>query len=319
MSPTTPTLVASPLNYTGGKFRLLPQLLPRLPSDIRAFHDVFCGGANVLANVTAQRYTGRDIQPDLVRLLAWLARTPGRVILDTADALITDHGLSRTDLLGYGHYGADSSQGLAQVNRAAFHRLRAGYGALRAAADAPGAGLPEQDRTAAHFLVLLAHAFNNQIRFGKNGYNIPVGKRDLNGKQRAKIVAFADALAQRAPEFHCAGYDSLDLASLGPQDVVYADPPYLISTASYNESGGWDEDAERRLLAWLDQVHATGARFALSNVLTHKGRTNPLLQAWCATRGWRVETLRASYANASYHGKHKDGAGGTQEVLVLNF
>lgn len=317
--PGKPAFVGSPLNYTGGKFRLLPQLVPLFPTDIRHFHDVFCGGANVLANVDAKGYTGRDIQPDLVRLLAWLARTPGETVLAQADALVAQYGLSRTDLHGYAHYGANSSTGLADVNRAAYGRLRTGYGPLRAAAEQEGAGPGEQSAAAAHFLVLLAYAFNNQIRFGKNGYNIPVGKRDLNGKQRQKILAFAQALGQRAPQFSCEGYDSLDLGALNAQDLVYADPPYLISTASYNEGGGWDEVAETKLLAWLDEVNATGARFALSNVLTHKGRTNTLLDDWCKARGWRVERVSASYANASYHGKHKQGAGGTQEVLILNY
>lgn len=314
-----PAFVGSPLNYTGGKFRLLPQLVPLFPTDIRNFHDVFCGGANVLANVEAKGYTGRDIQPDLVRLLAWLARTPGNAVLAQADALVEQYGLSRTDLHGYAHYGADSSTGLADVNRAAYGRLRAGYAPLRAATEQEGAGLAEDNAAAAHFLVLLAYAFNNQIRFGKNGYNIPVGKRDLNGKQRQKILAFAHALEQRNVRFACESYDALDLGSLNSQDLVYADPPYLISTASYNEAGGWDEVAENKLLGWLDEVHATGARFALSNVLTHKGRTNTLLDAWCKARGWRVERVSASYANASYHGKHKDGGAGTQEVLILNY
>lgn len=318
MSASSP-LVASPLNYTGGKFRLLPQILPLFPSDIRAFHDVFCGGANVLANVSAQRHAGRDVQPDLVRVLAWLSRTPPEAILEAADALVVEHGLTRTHLEGYAHYGAHSSTGLAEANRLAFGRLRAAYAAKRAAAEADGATQADADRAAVHFLVLLAHAFNNQIRFGRNGYNIPVGKRDLNGKQRDKIVAFSAALAARAPTFRCETYAALDLGTLGPGDLVYADPPYLISTASYNESGGWGEQAERDLLAWLDQVHATGARFALSNVLTHKGRTNAWLTDWCQARGWRVEPLRASYANASYHGKHKDEAQGTREVLVLNY
>lgn len=316
---TTPTFHASPLNYTGGKFRLLPQLVPLLPTDIGTFHDVFCGGGNVLANVTADQYVGRDIQRDLIRLLDWFVRTPGARVLDAADRVIAEYGLSRTDLHGYAHYEADSSTGLASVNRAAYVRLRSAYPALQLATRAPGADLETLNRAAAHFLVLLAYAFNNQIRFGKNGYNIPVGKRDLNGKQRKKILEFADALAIRKPQFHCESYDKLDLDTLDSHDLVYADPPYLISTASYNESGGWDTKAEQGLLDWLDSVHARGARFALSNVLTHKGRTNTLLDEWCKARGWRVELLRASYANASYHGKHKQGAGGTQEVLVLNY
>ena len=41
-------LIQSPLNYTGGKFKLLPQILPHFPQDIDCFVDLFCGGGNLI-------------------------------------------------------------------------------------------------------------------------------------------------------------------------------------------------------------------------------------------------------------------------------
>lgn len=38
-------MVKSPLNYTGSKFKLLDQLIPLFPSDIKIFADMFTGGA----------------------------------------------------------------------------------------------------------------------------------------------------------------------------------------------------------------------------------------------------------------------------------
>jgi len=40
-------LKKSPINYTGGKFKLLPQILPLFPSNIDIFVDLFAGGFNV--------------------------------------------------------------------------------------------------------------------------------------------------------------------------------------------------------------------------------------------------------------------------------
>lgn len=37
-------LIKSPLNYTGGKFKLLPQILPLFPNEINTFVDLFGGG-----------------------------------------------------------------------------------------------------------------------------------------------------------------------------------------------------------------------------------------------------------------------------------
>lgn len=36
--------IKSPLNYTGGKYKLLPQILPLLPNNIDTFIDLFGGG-----------------------------------------------------------------------------------------------------------------------------------------------------------------------------------------------------------------------------------------------------------------------------------
>ena len=48
-------LIKSPLNYTGGKYKLLPQLLPIIlpphKNEINTFVDLFTGGGNVVANV----------------------------------------------------------------------------------------------------------------------------------------------------------------------------------------------------------------------------------------------------------------------------
>lgn len=35
--------IKSPLNYTGGKYKLLPQIIPMLPSNINTFVDLFGG------------------------------------------------------------------------------------------------------------------------------------------------------------------------------------------------------------------------------------------------------------------------------------
>lgn len=37
--------IRSPLNYIGGKYKLLPQILKYFPTDINCFIDLFCGGA----------------------------------------------------------------------------------------------------------------------------------------------------------------------------------------------------------------------------------------------------------------------------------
>lgn len=40
--------------------------------------------------------------------------------------------------------------------------------------------------------------------------------------------------------------------------------PYLISTATYNENGGWSKNDEQDLLKQLDKLDRQGIKFALS-------------------------------------------------------
>ena len=47
-------MIASPLNYTGGKFKLLTQILPLFPNRINTFVDLFSGGCNVGLNVRSK-------------------------------------------------------------------------------------------------------------------------------------------------------------------------------------------------------------------------------------------------------------------------
>ena len=65
-------LIKSPLNYTGGKYKLLPQLLPiiLLPpphkNEINTFVDLFTGGGNVVANVNAKKRIANDINGSVI-------------------------------------------------------------------------------------------------------------------------------------------------------------------------------------------------------------------------------------------------------------
>ena len=59
-------VIKSPLNFTGGKYKLLPQLLPLFPQDISTFVDLFCGGCNVAVNFSAKKIICNDIDSNLI-------------------------------------------------------------------------------------------------------------------------------------------------------------------------------------------------------------------------------------------------------------
>jgi site-specific DNA-adenine methylase len=61
--------IKSPLNYVGGKYKLLPQIIPLFPEKIHTFIDLFGGGANVAININADTVIYNDINLKVVQIL----------------------------------------------------------------------------------------------------------------------------------------------------------------------------------------------------------------------------------------------------------
>ncbi len=308
ISLTTP--IASPLNYTGGKFKLLPQILPLFPKQVETFVDLFCGGCNVGCNAAANRVVFNDNNEILIGLLGWFQQTDSESLFNSIESVIQKYELSNSMKYGYEYYNANGSDGLANANREGFQKLRDEFNGL-------------DIRNSYYYLllyVLIIFSFNNQIRFNRNDkFNLPVGKRDFNSKMRNKLWQFINRIQSIDCQFQCKDFNSINIDELSPQGFVYADPPYLITCATYNEQNGWNEDNERSLLNFLDKLHERKIRFALSNVLKSKGKVNTILNDWINQRKDRyfVEYLNFNYANSNYHTKDKSDS--AEEVLIRNY
>lgn len=302
-------LISSPLNYTGGKYKLLPQLFPLFPEHVGTFVDLFCGGGNVGINVDADNVIFNDIDDKLVLLLNTFKNVDYNIILSWINEIIEAFQLSRVAEHGYGYYQCDSSKGLGSYNKEHFLQLRSHFNNLDTA----------DYRYFIELYVLIVYAFNNQIRFNRNGqFNLPVGKRDFNVAMREKLNAFVSRLHDLNCAFTHIDFEQIDFANLTRQDFVYADPPYLITCATYNEGGGWNERKEHALYALLDKLHNRDIRFALSNVITSKGNTNNILLSWLAEHPeYTCHHLNYNYSNSNY--QTKDRQSGSDEVLVTNY
>ena len=98
---------------------------------------------------------------------------------------------------------------------------------------------------------------------------------------------------------------------------VYLDPPYLITTGSYNDGNrgfkNWTPSQEILLFDSLRELDKKGVRFALSNVLSHKGKENNLLLEFA--EDYRVIELNKHYNNSSYN----TNKGDSTEILLVNY
>ena len=302
-------LIQSPLNYTGGKFKLLPQILPLFPANIDIFVDLFCGGANVGVNVKSNKTILNDTNDNLTLLFS-MFKNLGNDFLPLLDEIIEKYQLSQSSKYGYDYYNCDSNTGLAPYNKDKFLKLRDDFN-------------NSKDIGYYHYAMLytlILYSFNNQIRFNSNGhFNLPVGKRDYNEKMKQKLQKFIDRLKGKDYKFSNLDFRDFDISTLNSNSFVYADPPYLITCATYNEQGGWNEADEHDLLDFLNDLHKNNIKFALSNVLRSKGKENSILIDWTQRNSdkYKVINLNYSYNNSNYQTKNKNEI--TEEVLIINY
>ena len=303
---STAEIIKSPLNFTGGKYKLLPQLLPLFPEDISTFIDIFCGGCNVGINVKAENIICNDIDSKLIGLFSYFLGKDYEALLPEIQKTITKFNLTDSEKKGYSFYNCNSASGLGNYNRPGFLKLRETFNSL-----------PENDEKYFLYLyILIVYAFNNQIRFNSEGdFNLPVGKRDFNVRMQNKLKSFLSALVEKNISFKNCYFSDIKIRELSKNDFVYADPPYLITCATYNEKS-WNEEEEKKLLSYLDELSENGIRFALSNVLSTDDKTNLILQDWLNNRKYNCHHLDFSYKNSNYHKKH---IAKTDEVLITNY
>jgi len=281
-------LIKCPLNYTGGKYNLLPTILPEFPKKINTFVDLFAGGFNVGINVNADKIVCNDHISYLIEIYQYFKDTDIEELLENINVRIAKFQLSLTNKDGY-------------------NELRDTYNREKGILD---------------LFILTCYSFNHQIRFNSNHkFNTPFGKErsSYNSKIEKNLVRFCRRLKQNQVSFNSDDFLNVDLSMLNSNDFVYCDPPYLISTSSYNDGKrgfkDWGEKEERELLTLLDQLNNRNVKFALSNVLYHKGLSNDTLIRWSST--YNVLYADKTYSNCNYQLKEKYTK--TVEVLITNY
>lgn len=276
-------LIKSPLNYTGGKYKLLEQILPLFPKKIETFYDLFAGGCNVALNVKADKIICNDTLTQLINMYSeFKQKELGEIYLHIENR-IKEYNLSKEDKDGY-------------------LELRKEYNKTKKPLD---------------MFVLTCFAFNYSIRFnGKGEFNIAFGKdrSSYNKKIETRLKQFKENTSNI--EFKNKSFIDFDIENYKRGDFVYIDPPYLITVANYNENGGWCENKEKELYNYLDEVNKKGVKFALSNVFEHKGKSNEILKEWA--KSYNINYLDYNYGNCSYHTKDKS-TDSTIEVLITNY
>lgn len=282
-------MIKSAINYTGNKYRLLNQILPKFPNNINNFIDLFCGSCNVSINTKANNIICNDIQTPLIKLYKAFQSTSNDKVYEHIQNTINQFKLSKTNQQGY-------------------LELRQLY---------------NKHKNPLDLYVLLCYSFNNQIRFNsKMEFNMPFGKdrSEFNQALSNRLNQFLDII--RNFQFIDKQFYKLDYTKLNKQDLIYLDSPYYIGVGSYNDGKRglteWSLELENKLYEFVDNANQY-TNFALSNVIQHKNQTNYFLSNWIDKNKYHVYYLDIDYSNCNYQVKNKINKTKSVEILVTNY
>lgn len=280
--------IKSPLNYTGGKYKILASILPFFPESINTFIDLFGGGFNVGININAEKIIYNDHISYLKEMFQFFKETETNFILENIKSRIAEFNLDEQNVDGY-------------IN------LRKKYNERKNILD---------------LFLLTCYSFNHQIRFNnKHEFNSPFGRNrsSFNPSIECNLISFIKNLKNKNIEFLSKDFSYIKNYDFKENDFVYCDPPYLISNAAYNDGKrgfkNWTEKEDNELLDLLDCLNNRKIKFLLSNVFIHKGLKNDNLIEW--SKKYHVQFIDKDYKNCNYHLKDKKTQ--TQEVIIYNY
>lgn len=274
------------MNYSGGKYRLLKQIMPLFPDKVDTFVDLFCGAGTVGINANADKV----IFNDYINYIPELYNTWKNKSLEEINTYI-DETIKKFDL--------------SPTNKTAFEEFRRYYNEIKNVED---------------LFILICYSFNYQMRFNNSQqYNSSFGYEasTMNDNIRNNINLFVNQIHSKNVTFMSKDFREVDLSQLDSNDFVYCDPPYLISGAVYQDGKrgfkGWNQQDDIDLYNLLDELNSKGIRFALSNMIYSKNRSNDYLIEW--SNKYNVNYLKANY-NTNYQ---RDMSGKDVEVLITNY
>jgi DNA adenine methylase len=226
------------LKWAGGKRKVVPHLLERLPARLGRYHEPFLGGGALffrLATRSPTPFEGAVLGDGNERLMRCYRAVQGDV--EQVIRLLGLYQAAHSEDFFYAFRGTDIDGGT-------------------------------DYEVAAWLIYLNRTAFNGLYRVNsKGGFNVPFGR------YKAPVVCHAEHLRAcagllRGVELPCEDFRAVG-ERVRPGDVVYFDPPYvpLSETASFTgyTSGGFGPDEQGALRDLALELAERGATVLLSN------------------------------------------------------
>ncbi len=287
------TNAAPVLKWAGGKTRLLPELLRRVPRHFGRYHEPFAGGAALFFALAREGRLANgavlsDVNPDVVNLYRALQWDVEAVIVELRKL---ERSHRRNPAAAFDRVRAKRNRSITRLTKAS-------------TTEAPGDRIFEFSNAchawAAQTLYLNRTCFNGLWRVNRAGaFNVPIGAYDhkhLDIVREDELRAVAREVSKpgvleiesihstehgnsfqyaRLVEIQRRDYLSA-FTDVRPGDLVYCDPPYVPVSATANfvgyAAGGFDEVQQHKLAAALALSARCGVHVIASNADTPLAR-----------------------------------------------
>ncbi len=264
-----PDVVASPVvKWVGGKSKLLPELLARMPERINRYYEPFVGGAALVFRTAPRNAVLNDSNADLIAL-----------------------------------YTALQDDVASVIKRLQLHRERHDerhYYAMREQWNEHHAEWSNAERAAA-FIYLNKTCFNGLWRVNRSGdFNVPIGRYTDPPICVPDALRAAHLVLSRA-ELRNGDYQEA-VADAQKGDFIYFDPPYDPVSATSNFTSysavGFGADDQRALADCARRLVAKGCYVMLSN------NDTPFVRS--IYKGFRIDRVKCARAINSNAAKRGD-------------
>jgi adenine-specific DNA-methyltransferase len=270
-------VIKSPLNYTGSKYSIMNDITKVMPKHISTFVDIMGGAFNVGANVIAENIVYNEFLPHTFELIKILLKDNKQELMNKITKIVAEYELKKTE-------------------KEPYLKLREAY---------------NKTKDIYRLFVLHMYCFQNQMRFNSSlEFNSPVGNCSYNETIDERIKSFIPKTKNY--ELINGSYELIDIKKYDKDTIFYFDPPYFITSATYNDGKrgfiGWDADEETKLMKFIVNLNNNGYKFILSNVMAHGDQINNILRDIVRTHGFTAIPI---YDVGSKNSR--------DEVLITNF
>lgn len=268
------------LKWTGGKTKLLPQLVPLLPSDWRnrQYVEPFVGGGALFFHLEPENALLNDSNRELINTYRIIAANVAILIGWLEDAK-------------------------RYHNKTNYYNLRDMY-------NNPFTYNLTQTEKAAIFIYLNKTCFNGLYRVNKKDeFNVPIGSYKKPNICDEKVLLEAFRILKNATLYSLDFEELIDF--INPDAFVYFDPPYVPITktsnfTSYTKSGFTEKD-QIRLRGFFEKLTRLGCKCMLSN-----SDCDTVRELYKNFNIKEVETGRSINCKGTKRGKIK-------ELVILNY